>query len=128
MLHKMYVGLSFGIALALASGQALAGPGIEYPGNRPWAHASEQYNLPPSHSASKDIRFKYKFDVLWDWAHRYPSGFFPPPPAVTVGIAQPVSGDTNFTYTFDVPWDWAHRYPPGFLAGTPEPPPPPPVV
>ena len=30
---------------------------------------------------SGDINYTYKYDVPWDWAHRYPPGFLGSPPA-----------------------------------------------
>ena len=36
---------------------------------------------PPSGPVSGDINYTYKYDVPWDWAHRYPPGFFGSPPA-----------------------------------------------
>ena len=35
----------------------------------------------PSGPVSGDINYTYKYDVPWDWAHRYPPGFFGTPPA-----------------------------------------------
>ena len=36
---------------------------------------------PVSGPVSGDINYTYKYDVPWDWAHRYPPGFFGSPPA-----------------------------------------------
>ena len=128
MFHKACVVLSFSVAIALTSGQALGGSEIARVGGHAWRHSKALTNLATAQPASNDIHFTYKLDVLWDWAHRYPPGFIPGAPPVIVGLTQPVSGDTNFTYTFDVPWDWAHRYPPGLLAGPSEPQIAPPVI
>lgn len=130
MLYKLCAAFSFSIAIVLASNQAFAGSEVAYTKSRVSNYLNERSNFAAEHSTSNDIHFTYKFDVPWDWAHRYPPNIFTnplvaSPPAVTVGVAQPISGgDTNFTYSLDVPWDWAHRYPPGFFAGAAEAPAP----
>jgi hypothetical protein len=35
---------------------------------------------PLSAPISGDVNYTYKFDVPWDWAHRYPPSFFASPP------------------------------------------------
>src|SRR5689334_24193831 len=128
MVHKVCIAISFSVVFVLASGHAFAGSWVDYVGGHAARVSNWRSNSAVADQASNDVQFTYKLDVPWDWAHRYPPGFLPPVPPVTVGIARPVSGNTNFTYTFDVPWDWAHRYPPGFLAGPPESPLPPPII
>jgi len=34
----------------------------------------------PGASMSGDFNYTYKYDVPWDWAHRYPPSFFASPP------------------------------------------------
>jgi hypothetical protein len=51
-----------------------------------WGPSNGQPNVevrPPIGPISGDINYTYKFDVPWDWAHRYPPSFFalPPEPA-----------------------------------------------
>jgi hypothetical protein len=36
---------------------------------------------PVSGPISNDVTYTYKYDVPWDWAHRYPPGYFGGPPA-----------------------------------------------
>jgi|SRR5690242_20331661 hypothetical protein len=127
MFDKICTVFSLSIVLLAASGQAFAGSYADTT-HHVSRHADQRSRSAIARPESNDIHFNYKFDVLWDWTHRYPPGFLPPASSTTVGVVQPVSGDTNFTYTVDVPWDWAHRYPPGFLAGASDTPPPPPVI
>ena len=41
---------------------------------------SAEVQLPLAGPISNDINYTYKFDVPWDWAHRYPPSFFASPP------------------------------------------------
>lgn len=43
--------------------------------------AEETIVPPASLPLSADINTTFKYDVPWDWAHRYPPGFFGTPPA-----------------------------------------------
>ncbi len=56
-----------------------------------WGPWNDQPNVegtqPTSSPASGDINYTYKYDVPWDWAHRYPPSFYaspakPPSPPV----------------------------------------------
>ena len=38
-----------------------------------------EFTQPMSGPTSSDINYTYKYDVPWDWAHRYPPGFFASP-------------------------------------------------
>ncbi|HEY3794540.1 MAG TPA: hypothetical protein VGM09_22180 [Bradyrhizobium sp.] len=54
-----------------------------------WDSQPDEGIAPPiSGPVSGDINYTYKYDVPWDWAHRYPPGFFGSPPA---SPAPPVS-------------------------------------
>jgi hypothetical protein len=47
-----------------------------------WDSQPDEGITPPlSGPVSGDINYTYKYDVPWDWAHRYPPGFFGSPPA-----------------------------------------------
>ena len=48
-----------------------------------WGPSNGQPNMEvtqPIGPISGDINYTYKFDVPWDWAHRYPPSFFASPP------------------------------------------------
>ena len=45
-----------------------------------WGPSNGQPNVEVTQPMSGDINYTYKFDVPWDWAHRYPPGFFASPP------------------------------------------------
>jgi len=56
-----------------------------------WEPSNGEPNIdvtqPISGPVSRDMNYTYKFDVPWDWAHRYPPSFFagpaqPPSPSV----------------------------------------------
>jgi hypothetical protein len=50
-----------------------------------WDSQPDEGIAPPiSGPVSGDINYTYKYDVPWDWAHRYPPGFFGSPPASPV--------------------------------------------
>jgi hypothetical protein len=47
-----------------------------------WDSTPEEVIAPSaSGPISDDINYTFKYDVPWDWAHRYPPGFFGAPPA-----------------------------------------------
>jgi hypothetical protein len=47
-----------------------------------WNDQPDEGIAPPvSGPISGDFNYTYKYDVPWDWAHRYPPGFFGSPPA-----------------------------------------------
>ena len=47
-----------------------------------WDSQPGEVIAPPlSGPISDDFNYTYKYDVPWDWAHRYPPGFFGSPPA-----------------------------------------------
>jgi hypothetical protein len=58
-----------------------------------WGPSNGQPNVEvaqPIGPISGDINYTYKFDVPWDWAHRYPPSFFASPP---VPVSPPVTYD-----------------------------------
>ncbi len=46
----------------------------------PYSEPNLEVVPPISGPTSNDINYTYKFDVPWDWAHRYPPSFFASPP------------------------------------------------
>ena len=43
----------------------------------PWdGQPNVELGQPPSGPTSGDINYTYKLDIPWDWAHRFPPGFF----------------------------------------------------
>jgi hypothetical protein len=61
-------------------------PGTFFPADAGffWGPSDDQPNVeatqPPSGPISGDVNYTYKYDVPWDWAHRYPPSFFASPP------------------------------------------------
>ena len=49
------------------------------PSNGPFASEVAQ---PFSEPVTGDFHYTYKYDVPWDWAHRYPPSFFASPPGL----------------------------------------------
>jgi hypothetical protein len=64
--------------------------GAFFPGDffwGPYDQPNADLAPPISGPTSNDINYTYKFDVPWDWAHRYPPSFFastPEPPSPPV--------------------------------------------
>jgi hypothetical protein len=54
--------------------------GTFFPGDFFWGPWNGQPNVEVTQPISGDIHYTYKFDVPWDWAHRYPPSFFASPP------------------------------------------------
>jgi hypothetical protein len=58
--------------------------GTFFPGGFFWGSSNMQPNVevaqPLSAPITGDIHYTYKYDVPWDWAHRYPPSFFASPP------------------------------------------------
>jgi hypothetical protein len=51
-----------------------------------WGPSNSQPNAevtPPPSGLAADINYTYKFDVPWDWVHRYPPSWFASPPEPT---------------------------------------------
>jgi hypothetical protein len=114
--------MSIGVALALASNQALGQSGAVRVGNAASIHSNfhPSVNRAIHHRIVRNRRdfFPTTGGFFWGPSNAVPNAELAQP----VG---PVSGDFNYTYKYDVPWDWAHRYPPSFFATPPEPPAPP---
>jgi hypothetical protein len=59
--------------------------GAFFPGSFFWGPYDQPNGevAPPQISGpiSNDINYTYKFDIPWDWAHRFPPGFFGSSPA-----------------------------------------------
>ena len=126
MMYRVFAALtmSLGVALTLASNQALGGS----------AHgvvsASTHPNFRPSVARLSHHRNVRNFGnffpgfggFYWDPSYGQPSVDVTPP------VSGPASNDINYTYKYDVPWDWAHRFPPGYFGGPPAPSHSPPVA
>jgi hypothetical protein len=112
--------MSIGVALALASNQALGQSGAVRVGSavHPTVHPS--VNRAIHH---RNVRNRRAFFPTTGAFFSEPSNVLPN--AEVAHPVGPISGDFNYTYKYDVPWDWAHRYPPSFFASPPEPPAPP---
>ena len=78
-------------------------PGNFFPttGGLVWDSQPSQEAVTPTVTGpiSADINTTYKYDVPWDWAHRYPPGFFGTPPAPTARASSYAPGCPAQTMT-----------------------------
>ena len=124
MICKVYAAFitSLGVALTLASNQALGAAGAGHGGVSGSTHST----FHPSITRSPHLNNRHNRGTFSPAV----GGFFwgPSNGQSNTEATQPISptsGDINYTYKLDVPWDWVHRYPPSFYASPPEPPPQP---
>jgi len=120
MMYKVYAAflMSLGVALALASNEALGGPKAGHGGVSASTHSTFHRTFARSHHHGRNRGAFFPGGFFWG-PYGEPYADIAPP------ISGPVSSDINYTYKFDVPWDWAHRYPPSFFESSPQPSSPP---